>query len=223
MNEFGISYSAPRMRVFRKPIRWNVTVVRTFSVFGLPSMIKISHSQLRQAKSGRPHRAPTHLHVVAGINNRHPLPQSLDSPPPFLSTLTTVSISTQCVPPTGTRPSTFSRTVFLIPLLSSAIFFLPLVSALSNLQVSTGATSGGPVTITWTQDSSDPSSCSFELVNTVFHNSFAIANNIQTSLQTLSVTLPSVPPGYDSVLCCANPWANVIYSDGYTLEAVQIE
>jgi len=88
----------------------------------------------------------------------------------------------------------------------SAIFFLPLVAALSNLQVSTGATSGGQVTITWTQDASDPATVSFELVNTIFHNSFAIANNIETSLKTLTVTLPTVPPG-----------------DQYTLEAVQID
>jgi hypothetical protein len=140
----------------------------------------------------------------AGINNRHPCPKLVDPllsfPPLPLPTLTTASLSTQCVPPTGTHPPTFAHTALLSPFLSSAIIFLPLVSALSNLQVSTGPTSGGPVTITWSQDSTDPSSCSFELVNTIFHNSFAIANNIQTSQQTLTVTLPAVPPGCDS--CC---------------------
>jgi hypothetical protein len=103
----------------------------------------------------------------------------------------------------------FAHTALLIAFLSSAILFLPLVSALSNLQVSSGATSGGQVNVTWTQESSDPQTCSFELTNVVFHNAFAIANNIQTSLQQLTVALPAVPPGYDRLLCYTNPRANI--------------
>jgi hypothetical protein len=33
------------------------------------------------------------------------------------------------------------------------------------------------------------------LVNTVFHDNFAIANNVDPQVQTLSLELPLVPPG----------------------------
>lgn len=107
-------------------------------------------------------------------------------------------------------------------LLSSAIFFLPLVSAVSNLVISDNPTSGGPATITWTADATDPDSCSFELVNEAFHDTFAIANNIPIKTGSINVTLPIVPAPYDSFLRYSNPWTNVIYSDQYTVEAVQI-
>lgn len=77
--------------------------------------------------------------------------------------------------------------------LSSFLFFLPLASALSNLQVtSSNPSSGGSVTITWTADSTDPSTFSLELANNNFHNTFALANNVQTSSGTITVTLPIV-------------------------------
>ncbi|KAF8499236.1 hypothetical protein F5888DRAFT_1922203 [Russula emetica] len=87
----------------------------------------------------------------------------------------------------------------------SVLFFLPLASALSSLQVtSQNPSSGGSVTITWSQDSTDPTTFSLELANNNFHNTFALANNVQTSSGQLTVTLPIVP------------------ADTYTLEAVQI-
>jgi len=80
----------------------------------------------------------------------------------------------------------------------------PLASALT-LQTPTGATSGGQVTLAWTSDSGDPNTWSFELLNTAFHNAFAIANNVDPSTQVLTLSLPIVPVG-----------------DGYTLQAVNI-
>ncbi|EPQ60277.1 hypothetical protein GLOTRDRAFT_108878 [Gloeophyllum trabeum ATCC 11539] len=85
----------------------------------------------------------------------------------------------------------------------AAAAVLPLVSALT-LQTPSGLTSAGPATISWTAESTDPP-FSLELVNQVFHNSFAIANNVQPGQGSLSLTLPIVPAG-----------------DGYSLEAVNV-
>ncbi|OAX38947.1 hypothetical protein K503DRAFT_690596, partial [Rhizopogon vinicolor AM-OR11-026] len=82
-------------------------------------------------------------------------------------------------------------------------FALPLASALT-LDTPTGATNGGIVTITWSATTSDPSTFSIELVNTIFHNTFAIANSVQTSTGSLTLELPQIPVG-----------------DGYTIEAIQ--
>jgi hypothetical protein len=41
----------------------------------------------------------------------------------------------------------------------------------------------------------DSPTFSFELVNEVFHNSFAIANNVEPTPGSLEVTLPIVPAG----------------------------
>src|ERR1700679_2793000 len=80
----------------------------------------------------------------------------------------------------------FSFSLFLY----SVLFFLPLASALSSLQVtSQNPSSGGSVTITWSQDSSDPSVFSLELANNNFHNTFALANNVQISSGQITVTL----------------------------------
>ena len=81
---------------------------------------------------------------------------------------------------------------------------MPFVSALT-LNTPENLASGGSATITWTTASGDPSTFSIELLNTVFHNSFAIANNVNPSSGTITLDLPIVPPG-----------------NGYTLEAVDI-
>ncbi|KAJ8580863.1 hypothetical protein M405DRAFT_833536 [Rhizopogon salebrosus TDB-379] len=83
-----------------------------------------------------------------------------------------------------------------------AAFALPLASAFT-LNTPTGATTGGTVTITWSATTTDPGTFSLEMVNTIFHNTFAIANNIQTSTGSLTLELPQVPVG-----------------DGYTIEAI---
>jgi len=41
----------------------------------------------------------------------------------------------------------------------------------------------------------DRSTFSIELVNTVFHNSFAIANNVVPTSGTMTIELPIVPVG----------------------------
>ncbi|KIP11768.1 hypothetical protein PHLGIDRAFT_33240 [Phlebiopsis gigantea 11061_1 CR5-6] len=93
----------------------------------------------------------------------------------------------------------------MLPKLCALAALLPFAASLT-ITTPTNLTSGGPATISWTTAAGDPSTWSFELVNTdVFHNSFAIANNVNPSLGSISMTLPSVPPG-----------------DGYTIEAVNI-
>src|SRR6267154_3441593 len=86
----------------------------------------------------------------------------------------------------------FAHTVlFLTFFPPSVLFFLTLASAMSNLQVtSQNTSSGGSATITWSQDSSDPSVFSLELANNNFHNTFALANNVQTSSGQVTVTIP---------------------------------
>ncbi|KAG1871604.1 hypothetical protein F4604DRAFT_1681418 [Suillus subluteus] len=82
-----------------------------------------------------------------------------------------------------------------------ATFAIPLVSALT-LNTPTGASNGGSLNVTWDATTSDPSSFSLYMANTIFHNTFAIANNVQASAGGMTITLPDVPVG-----------------DGYTLEA----
>ncbi|KAH7914560.1 hypothetical protein BJ138DRAFT_1143707 [Hygrophoropsis aurantiaca] len=86
--------------------------------------------------------------------------------------------------------------------LSALALVLPLVSAIT-LNAPTGLTTGGEATVTWTTASGDSPYFTLELVNTIFNNEFAISNNVQTSLGTLTFEMPQVPPG-----------------DGYTLEAI---
>ncbi|KAF8838688.1 hypothetical protein BDN67DRAFT_62552 [Paxillus ammoniavirescens] len=86
--------------------------------------------------------------------------------------------------------------------LTALVLALPLVSALT-INTPIGATTGGMVTLTWTATTTDPTSFTFELTNTIFHNTFAIANTVTTSQGSITIQLPQVPVG-----------------DGYTLEAV---
>ncbi|CAA7264945.1 unnamed protein product [Cyclocybe aegerita] len=74
------------------------------------------------------------------------------------------------------------------------------------LQIPENPTSGGSVTIRWTNEASDTfDTFSLELINTAFNNAFAIANNVNPSAGQITLTLPIVPVG-----------------SGYTLEAVNI-
>ncbi|KAG2107837.1 hypothetical protein BD769DRAFT_123970 [Suillus cothurnatus] len=82
-----------------------------------------------------------------------------------------------------------------------ATFAAPLVSALT-LNAPTTASVGDLVNVTWEATTSDPSSFSLYMVNTIFHNTFAIANNVQTSAGLYTLVLPQAPLG-----------------GGYTLEA----
>ncbi|KIN99984.1 hypothetical protein M404DRAFT_777224 [Pisolithus tinctorius Marx 270] len=95
---------------------------------------------------------------------------------------------------------------------------LPFVSALT-LVAPTGATTGGSVTLTWQATSTDPAYFTFQLVNPVFHDTFAIANNVQTSLGTLTLQLPQVPVDTNYQLEAINPsnvndvYATIWYCD----------
>ncbi|KAI9445379.1 hypothetical protein H4582DRAFT_1770651, partial [Lactarius indigo] len=76
---------------------------------------------------------------------------------------------------------------------SVILFFLPLVSAIT-FQVPNNLTSGGPATFSWSSSNTDPDVFSIELVNSnLFHNAIAIANNVQKTSGSISVTLPIVP------------------------------
>ncbi|KAI0050591.1 hypothetical protein FA95DRAFT_1581118 [Auriscalpium vulgare] len=87
---------------------------------------------------------------------------------------------------------------------SILVALLPLVSAL-QFNTPTNLTSAAEATISWTQQANDPQVITIELVNTIFHNTFAIANNIQSTAGTITLLLPVIPAG-----------------DGYTLEAIDI-
>ncbi|KAH0825976.1 hypothetical protein J3R83DRAFT_7571 [Lanmaoa asiatica] len=76
--------------------------------------------------------------------------------------------------------------------LSTLALALPLVSALT-INPLVGATTGGTVTITWTASTTDPATFSIELVNTAFHNQFAVANNVPTAQGQITIQLPQVP------------------------------
>lgn len=53
-------------------------------------------------------------------------------------------------------------------------------------------------TIQWTSTdlNNDPESFSIELTNTLFHDNFAIGNNIQTTTGSFTFEMPVVPAGY---------------------------
>ncbi|KAG5644972.1 hypothetical protein DXG03_007344 [Asterophora parasitica] len=56
-------------------------------------------------------------------------------------------------------------------------------------------TSAGPITLKWVSEPGDPATFSFELVNEVFHNAFAVANNVIPELGSIDIVLPVVPVG----------------------------
>ena len=106
---------------------------------------------------------------------------------------------------------------------------LPLVSGLV-LEIPKNPTTGGSVTIHWTNEQGDPyvssllffqrsrrlikltcppsSTWSFELINTAFNDAFAIANNVDPSPSQLTLTLPIIPVGcvflHVKVHCCGS-------------------
>ncbi|KAJ6538669.1 hypothetical protein DFH09DRAFT_1397946 [Mycena vulgaris] len=73
------------------------------------------------------------------------------------------------------------------------------VSAAQSLSVDapSSVTSGGQTTITWSSISSDPT-FSIELIHPSFNNAFAIANSVDPTANTLTLTIPSVPADYTS-------------------------
>ncbi|EKM61425.1 uncharacterized protein PHACADRAFT_248020 [Phanerochaete carnosa HHB-10118-sp] len=89
--------------------------------------------------------------------------------------------------------------------LSTLAVLLPFVHALT-INTPTNLTSAGTATISWTTGPNDPSTWSLELSNpNNFHNTFAIANNVDPAAGSINIPLPPVPSG-----------------DGYIIEAVNI-
>ncbi|PCH34083.1 hypothetical protein WOLCODRAFT_22446 [Wolfiporia cocos MD-104 SS10] len=89
--------------------------------------------------------------------------------------------------------------------ISALAVLLPFAAATIVLETPTNWQSGTPANISWSSSGGDPR-FSLELVNDIeFHNSFAIANNLNPSDGFATFTLPIVPAG-----------------SGYTLEAVNV-
>ncbi|OBZ79673.1 hypothetical protein A0H81_01280 [Grifola frondosa] len=94
---------------------------------------------------------------------------------------------------------------------ATALLGLPLVSALS-LNTPTNWQSSSEVNISWTSTSTDVP-FSFELVNTdEFHDTFALANNVNPTLNFLSFQLGVVPAGQYTLNAVNVTNLNQIYS-----------
>ncbi|KAL4252445.1 hypothetical protein ABKN59_002731 [Abortiporus biennis] len=113
-------------------------------------------------------------------------------------------------PPTSslrssTLPSHHRKRNTMFPIVSSVLLFTSLVSALT-VETPTNWTTGNQVVATWSTTAGDPSVFSFELSNpTIFNAALGIANNVDVTLGSISLTLPIVPA-----------------TTGYTLQAVNI-
>lgn len=93
----------------------------------------------------------------------------------------------------ATRQLSSSWTHGLLPRSILAVL-APLANAL-NFNAPVNITSAGSATITWTSEPTDPPMWNLYLLNIVFHDSFGIANNVQTDIGTITLQLPVVPPG----------------------------
>ncbi|PBK79275.1 hypothetical protein ARMGADRAFT_858753, partial [Armillaria gallica] len=82
---------------------------------------------------------------------------------------------------------------------------LVLVHRLTISNPTETVTSMGPITIMWQTSSGDPSVFSIEPINQSFNSQYAITNNVDSSLGSLTLTLPQIPA-----------------EDGYTIELVNI-
>ncbi|KAF9786722.1 hypothetical protein BJ322DRAFT_668635 [Thelephora terrestris] len=82
--------------------------------------------------------------------------------------------------------------------LSTLLLALPLISALTLNQPTTQVYSSSQIDVSWTVASGDPTAFDIYLDNPSFRNTFAVANNVQTSNGSINITLPAVPegPGY---------------------------
>jgi hypothetical protein len=98
-----------------------------------------------------------------------------------------------------------SRTITVIPFpptfpglrlhsLLSLLPLLPLATALT-LQVPTNPTVGETVTISWTSDSSDPSTWSLFLSNPSFRDDLGLQATVQGSSGSTTIEIPDVAPG----------------------------
>ncbi|KAJ7237557.1 hypothetical protein B0H12DRAFT_1057239 [Mycena haematopus] len=78
--------------------------------------------------------------------------------------------------------------------LCASVFLVVSLTAAVDIPPPTGVTSGGSAVITWTDYDTLPT-FSIELANPKFHDSLAIANNVDPTKGTITVSIPSVPEG----------------------------
>ncbi|KAG7443742.1 uncharacterized protein BT62DRAFT_1033271 [Guyanagaster necrorhizus] len=76
-----------------------------------------------------------------------------------------------------------------------SLFVLPFVHALTVNNLNTTVSSAGPITVTWTVSAGDPDTFSIELINQGFNRQFAVANNVDADLQSITLSLPELPTG----------------------------
>ncbi|KAK0430938.1 hypothetical protein EV421DRAFT_1855808 [Armillaria borealis] len=86
-----------------------------------------------------------------------------------------------------------------------SLLVLPFVHALTVSSPNTTVSSAGELTVSWTTSAGDPDTFSIELINQGFNRQFAIANNVDASLQSVTLALPQLPTG-----------------DGFTIQLVNI-
>ncbi|KAK0219449.1 hypothetical protein EDD85DRAFT_347684 [Armillaria nabsnona] len=86
-----------------------------------------------------------------------------------------------------------------------SLLVLPFVHALTVNSPNTTVSSAGEITVSWTTSAGDPDTFSIELINQGFNRQFAIANNVDASLQSITLALPQLPTG-----------------DGFTIQLVNI-
>ncbi|KAH8099726.1 hypothetical protein BXZ70DRAFT_213958 [Cristinia sonorae] len=81
----------------------------------------------------------------------------------------------------------------MLALYSAVALLASSAAATIVIQTPTNATSAFPITVSWTSDVSDPSSFTLELNNPVlFNQALAVGNNLDTSLGSVSFTMPTV-------------------------------
>ncbi|KAJ7247395.1 hypothetical protein B0H12DRAFT_1235251 [Mycena haematopus] len=107
----------------------------------------------------------------------------------------------------------FSLTKFCV-----SLALLGAVAAISDLQVPSTVTSGGPISITWLSDASDTSPVTVVLFseNPGFPGPFAVANNVNPQDNKVEFTLPQVTPGgsFTIGLSSLNDPSKVLVSSG---------
>lgn len=72
--------------------------------------------------------------------------------------------------------------------LAAAFSIVPLISPDGSIPVS-----GQLANCTWSAGSTDPQTFSLQLVNSMFHDTYAIASDVESALQSMQITLPLVP------------------------------
>jgi hypothetical protein len=91
--------------------------------------------------------------------------------------------------------------------LATLALLAPLVLAEITIDAPKNPVSSGSITVNWHSDPAvDPPVFQLYLFNEVFHDNFGIANNVDRSLNSITLVLPVVPAG-----------------DGYTIKAVALD